>query len=48
LVTLAVGVLISSLVSLPGVISGKWNTSSLNKKLTKVENERNMYQKKRN
>jgi lipopolysaccharide assembly protein A len=46
LVTLAVGVLISSLTSLPSVISGKWTTSSQRKKLAKTETERNMYQQK--
>jgi uncharacterized integral membrane protein len=46
LVTLGVGILISALVSLPGAISGKWNTSSLHKKLTKAEHERDMYQQK--
>ncbi len=44
LITLAAGVLISSLASLPGFVSGKWTSSSKNKKLANLEAERNMYQ----
>ncbi len=43
LITLAAGVLISSLVSLPGFIGGKWTHSSQRKKLSSLEAERNMY-----
>jgi lipopolysaccharide assembly protein A len=43
LVTLMAGVLISSLVSLPGFVGGKWTTSSRKKQLASLENERNLY-----
>jgi cytochrome bd-type quinol oxidase subunit 1 len=46
LVTLAVGVLISLLASLPGLIRGKWALSSQKKKLAALEAERNTYQHK--
>ncbi len=46
LVTLAVGVLISSLASLPGFIGGKWSSTSQKKKLTSLETERDMYKQK--
>ena len=46
LVTLAVGVLVGSLASLPGLIRGKWATSSQKKKLSGLEAERNNYQHK--
>jgi uncharacterized integral membrane protein len=46
LVTLAVGVLISLLASLPGLIHGKWTTSGQKKKLAVLENERNAYRQK--
>jgi uncharacterized integral membrane protein len=46
LVTLAVGVLISVLVSLPGSIHGKWTGSGLKKKLSSLEAERSLYQQK--
>ncbi len=43
--TLAVGVLISLLASLPGLMRGKWTASSQKKKLAAIETERNAYQK---
>jgi uncharacterized integral membrane protein len=43
LVSLTAGVLISSLVSIPGFIGGKWTTSSQRRKLANIENERNLY-----
>ncbi len=46
LITLAAGVLISLLASLPGLVRGKWNTSSQKKKLVTLEAERNTYQQK--
>ncbi len=46
LVTLAVGVLISSLASLPGFIGGKWSSTSQKKKLASLETERDMYKQK--
>ena len=46
LVTLAVGVLISLLASLPGLFRGKWITSSQKKKLAALEAERTMYRQK--
>jgi lipopolysaccharide assembly protein A len=46
LVTLAVGVLISLLASLPGLIRARWVTSNLRKKLTAVETERDTYKQK--
>ena len=46
LVTLAAGVLISLLASLPGLIKGKWTISSLRKKLAVLESERAALQKK--
>jgi lipopolysaccharide assembly protein A len=46
LVALAAGVLISVLVSLPGLIGGKWASSSQKKKLGNLESERNKYQEK--
>lgn len=45
LITLLVGVLISLLASTPGLIRGKWNTSSQKKKLTSLEAERENYLK---
>jgi uncharacterized integral membrane protein len=44
LVTLAVGVLISLLASLPGLIRGKWAQSGQKKKLAALEVERSAYQ----
>lgn len=46
LVTLAVGVLISVLASLPGLVKGKWTASGTKKKLSMLETERSTYQKK--
>jgi lipopolysaccharide assembly protein A len=46
LITLAVGVLISILASLPRLISGKWTSSGQRKKLTSLETERNLYKEK--
>ncbi|MEA4909703.1 MAG: LapA family protein [Chloroflexi bacterium] len=46
LVTLAVGVLISLLASLPGLIRGRWTVSGQKKKLAALEAERNTYQQK--
>jgi uncharacterized integral membrane protein len=46
LVTLAAGVLISLLASLPGLIKGKWIISSLRKKLAALESERSTLVKK--
>lgn len=43
--TLAVGVLISLFASMPGLIRGKWTTSSQRKKLTALETERSQFQK---
>src|SRR5512133_3546914 len=46
LVTLAVGVLISVLASLPGLVYGKWTTSGNKRRLANLEAERSMYQQK--
>jgi lipopolysaccharide assembly protein A len=46
LVSLTAGVLLSSLVSIPGFISGKWTSSSQRKKLANLETERNLYKQK--
>jgi uncharacterized integral membrane protein len=46
LVTLAAGVLISLLASLPGLVQGKWATTSQRKKGAALEAERNSYHKK--
>jgi lipopolysaccharide assembly protein A len=43
LITLAAGVLISALASLPGFIGGKWSNTSQRKKLSSLEAERNLY-----
>lgn len=43
LITLGVGVLISILASLPGLVRGKWATSGQKKKLAALEVERNKY-----
>ncbi len=43
LVTLAAGVLISLLASLPGLVRGKWSTASQRKKLSALEAERNNF-----
>ncbi len=43
LVTLAAGVLISLLASLPGLVRGKWSTASQRKKLAALEAERNNF-----
>lgn len=44
LVTLASGVLISLLTSMPGLVRGKWTTSKQGKKLSSLEAERLAYQ----
>lgn len=46
LVALAVGVVISLLASLPGLVRGKWTTSGQKKKLAALETERNMLRQK--
>lgn len=46
LVTLAAGVLISFLASLPGLVKGKWTASGTKKKLSMLESERSTYQQK--
>lgn len=46
LVTLAAGVLISLLASLPGLVKGKWTVSNLRKKLAALESERGALVKK--
>ena len=46
LVALMLGVLISVLVSLPGLISGKWTTFSQRRKLGSLEEERNALKQK--
>ena len=46
LVTLAAGVLISLMASLPGLVRGKWSNTSQRKKLTALEAERNTYKQK--
>jgi len=46
LVTLAAGVLISLLASLPGLVRGKWTASGTKKKLATLEAERGAYQQK--
>jgi uncharacterized integral membrane protein len=46
LVTLAVGVLISFLASLPGLARGKWISTSQKKKLTGLIAERDLYKQK--
>lgn len=46
LITLAVGVLISLLASLPGLIRGKWTISNQKKKLSALETERNTFKQK--
>lgn len=43
LVALAVGVVISLLVSLPGSVRGKWSASGQKKRLTALETERDSY-----
>jgi uncharacterized integral membrane protein len=43
LITLAAGVLISLLASLPGLVRGKWISSSQKKKLAGLESERSAY-----
>jgi uncharacterized integral membrane protein len=43
LVTLACGVLISLLTSMPGLVRGKWTTSKQGKKLASLEAERLAY-----
>lgn len=46
LITLAAGVLISVLASLPGLARGKWATSGQRKKLAALEAERNAFRQK--
>jgi len=46
LVTLAAGVVISFLASLPGLINGKWTVSGQRKKLSTLEAERSQFQQK--
>ena len=46
LVTLAVGVLVSFLVSQPGLIRARWANASQKKKLASLETERTAYQQK--
>jgi lipopolysaccharide assembly protein A len=46
LITLAAGVLISLLASMPGTIKRRWTISNLKKKLAAAESERTVLQKK--
>jgi lipopolysaccharide assembly protein A len=46
LVSMAAGVLVSVLASLPGIVRGKWTNTSQKRKLAALEAERNKFQQK--